>query len=368
MSESGKPNDKPGKGNHRRGFDRARSLRKRVERGTDKFRSVGHKELPKPADTTDERSLYAWPPSYFADLGARNYSERTIERREQALRRFLGWTHERGVEHADEITLPILESYQRWLWRYRKANGKPLGVGTQRGELSAIKDYFKWLVRARILVANPASELEMPRGESRLPPDALTNQQVASLLAVPDVSDPLGVRDRAMLEVFYSTGLRRGELARLCIEDLNHERATLRVRGKGNKERVVPVGHRALQWTTRYLDEVRPRLVIDPSLSELFLSGLGQGFPPQGLGQLVSRLMRSADIEKGGPHLLRHSCATHLHEGGADMRHIQQLLGHSKLDTTSLYAQVSIKHLREVHRRCHPAERSATEPSDDETN
>ena len=366
MSDPGKPNDKPGKGNHRRGFDRARSLRKRVDRGTDTFRSVGHKHLPKPNEAADDTSLYAWPPNYFADLGARNYSERTIERREQALRRFLRWTQERGVEAAAEITLPVLESYQRWLWRYRKANGKPLGVGTQIGELVAVKDYFKWLVRNRILLANPASELQMPRGETRLPPDALTTQQIATLLAVPDTSDPLGVRDRAMLELFYSTGLRRSEVARICIEDLNHERATLRVWGKGNKERVVPVGQRALQWLTKYLEEVRPRLVIDPAVTEMFLTGLGQGFPPQGLGQTISRLMRAAGIDKGGPHLLRHSCATHMHEGGADMRHIQRLLGHEKLETTSLYAQVSIEHLREVHSRCHPAEQNGKRESDEE--
>ena len=347
---------KSGKGNHRRGFARAENLRKRVERGTDKFRSVGHKHLPKPNEADDDTSLYVWPPNYLADLGARNYSERTIERRQQALRRFLWWTQERGVEAATEVTLPVLESYQRWLWRYRKGNDKPLGVGTQRGELAAVKDYFKWLVRNRILVANPASELQMPRGETRLPPDALTGEQIATLLAVPDTSDPLGVRDRAILELFYSTGLRRSEVARIRIEDINHERATLRVWGKGNKERVVPVGQRALQWITKYLDEVRQRLVIDQAVTELFLTGLGRGFPPQGLGQTISRLMRAAGIERGGPHLLRHSCATHMHEGGADMRHIQRLLGHEKLETTSLYAQVSIEHLREVHSRCHPAE------------
>ncbi len=366
MSEPEKPSDRNhDKGNRGKGFERAQNLRKRVERGTDHFRSVGHKELPKPDQADDDTSLYTWPGNYLTDLAVRNYSEKTVVRREQALRRFLWWSKERGIEAAAEITLPVLESYQRWLWRYRKNNEKPLGIGTQIGELSAVKDYFKWLVRNRILVANPASELQMPRGETRLPPDALTTQQISSLLAVPDTSDPLGVRDRAMLELFYSTGLRRSEVARIRVEDLNAERATLRAWGKGKKERVVPVGKRALQWVARYAEEVRPRLVIDSTVAELFLSGLGKGFPPQGLGQTISRLMREAGIEKGGPHLLRHSCATHLYEGGADIRTIQRLLGHSKLDTTSLYAQVSIELLREVHSRCHPAEKHA-KPKPDE--
>ena len=235
--------------------------------------------------------------------------------------------------------------------------------GTQISELIFVQGYFRWLVRQRVILANPASDIELPRGETRLPPDALTVRQTGAILSVPDTSDPLGVRDRAMLELLYSTGLRRGELAALLVEDLNAERATLRVRkGKGNKERVVPVGTRALHWVARYLEEVRPRLLIRQEVRELFLSGFGTGFPAESLGKLLSKILRQGDIAKGGPHLLRHTCATHMLEGGADLRHIQQLLGHAKADTTSLYAQVSITHLQQVHARCHPAERPPPAP------
>jgi integrase/recombinase XerD len=342
--------------NGRQGINGAESLRKRVEKGTDNFRAVGHKPLP---EDENPASLAHHVRPYLDYLTARNYSPRTVEGCEQSLRRFVIWTIERGIQIASEINLPVIEAYQAWLWRYRKTNGKPIAVSTQRGELLTIKSYFRWLMRQRVILANPASEIELPRPEKRLPPDALTTRQTGVILSVPDTSDPLGVRDRAMLETLYSTALRRGELAKLRVEDLNIERSTIRVnKGKGNKDRVVPVGTRALHWLTRYLEEVRPRLAIRQEVRELFLNGLGIGFSSKGLGQSLSKILRRADIAKGGPHLLRHTCATHMLEGGADLRHIQALLGHATADTTSLYAQVSITHLQAVHARCHPAERT----------
>lgn len=167
----------------------------------------------------------------------------------------------------------IPESYQRHLWRWRKKNGKPLGISTQRSRLSTLKDYFAWLTKKNLLPANPASELELPRQEKRLPVQALTLSQVKAVLNVPDSTDLLGIRDRAILEVFYSAGLRRGELARLELTDLNRERQTLHLRlGKGHKDRVVPVGNRALEWLEKYLEETRSRLVLDLFEKALFLT------------------------------------------------------------------------------------------------
>lgn len=358
-----KPPRKRG-GNRQKGFQCVPGLRKSAENGTAHAPGSNHKPLPE--DENPAHLVHHARP-YLQHLTTHNYSPATVDRNELALRRFLGWTLERGIARADEITLPVIESYQAWLWRYRKADGKPMAVGTQISELIFVQGYFRWLVRQRVLLANPASEIELPRGETRLPPDALTLRQTGAILSVPDTTDPLGVRDRAMLELLYSTGLRRGELAALLVEDLNAERATLRVKkGKGNKERVVPVGTRALHWLARYLEEVRPRLIIRQEVREFFLSGLGTGFTPESLGKLLVKIIRQADIAKGGPHLLRHTCATHLLEGGADLRHIQQLLGHAKADTTSLYAQVSITHLQAVHARCHPAERTGPNSPPDE--
>jgi integrase/recombinase XerD len=171
------------------------------------------------------------------------------------------------------------------------------------------------------------------------------------------VRDPLGVRDRALLELFYSTGIRRTELCRLDLPDLNPERRTLYVRqGKGKKDRIVPVGARALHWLERYLQEVRPRLSLDTRTQALFLTGYGGAFNPDVVSRMVSRWLKQAGVpRKGGCHTLRHACATHMLECGADIRFIQQLLGHANLDTTAIYTEVSIKQLQEVHARCHPA-------------
>jgi len=280
------------------------------------------------------------------------------------LKVFLLWAAERELRDPAAITKPILESYQRHLWRWRKANGKPLGVSTQRDRLGTMKDYFAWLAKQNTIAANPASEIELPRGEKRLPAEALSLQQVRALLAVPDLTDPLGVRDRAMLETLYSTAMRRCELAKLELGDVNRDRRTIHIRqGKGRKDRVVPVGARALGWIERYLDEVRPRLLLDSAQQGLFLTSYGEPFNPDVLSRKVSKFLKRADIGRPGScHLLRHTCATHLHDNGADIRFIQQLLGHEKLETTAIYTEVSIEALKAVHSRCHPAESKPPDP------
>jgi integrase/recombinase XerD len=248
-----------------------------------------------------------------------------------------------------------LEAYQRFLWQ-QKPKGRPLGWSTQHKRLGALKDYFRWLTRQNVILHNPASELEMPRVGKRLPVDALTLAQVEQLCAVPDPNDLLGLRDRAILEVFYATGLRRSELAHLALDDYSPGRGTLRVRcGKGRKDRVVPAGARVAHWLDRYLAEVRPRLLVETRESALFLTGYGAAFSPDVLSRMVTRWLKQAGIgRKGSCHLLRHTCATHMLEGGADIRYIQQLLGHENLDTTAIYTEVSIRQLIEVHTRCHP--------------
>lgn len=308
-------------------------------------------------DRTAPDALAVGRDDYLAALQARNYSAETVRSRTDDLKLFLAWAAERDVTRASQVTRPILEAYQHGLYRHRKQNGQPLGWGTQRQRLSGLKDWFKWLTRQNVILHNPASELELPRKEKRLPATALTLPQVAQLLAVPDVADPLGVRDRAMLEVFYSAGLRRAELCHLELSSLNPVRRTLTVRrGKGHKDRVVPLGARAFAWVDRYLGEVRPRLCLDTRETALFLTGFGQGFCPGVLSRMVTTWLKKIGA-KGSCHLLRHTCATHLLEGGADIRYIQQLLGHESLETTAIYTEVTISRLIEVHARCHPAER-----------
>ena len=308
-------------------------------------------------DRSDPENMADYAEAYLSWLEVRGYSAETIEGRRYALEDFLGWCQERELVRPHEISKAILESYQRHLHRYRKPNGKPLGYRSQRGRIGAVRDFFKWLCRSNHIPFNPASELDMPRPEKRLPEEPLSVAQIEAVLNVPDLSDPLGIRDRAMLELLYSTGMRRSELVRLEETDVNRERLTVQVRqGKGKKDRVVPVGERALKWLERYLEDVRPQLLLSLGERALFLSSYGEAFNPDVFSRKVSKYIKDADIGRSGScHLFRHSCATHMLEGGADIRFIQQLLGHEKLETTQIYTQVSIKQLQEVHARTHPA-------------
>lgn len=298
-------------------------------------------------------------PAYVESLAVRNYSELTQKDRSASLVAFLQWCQERDLFEAREVTRPILESYQRHMHRYRKANGKPLGFSTQRGRLTAIKDFFRWLCRADEILHNPASELEMPRQEKPLPKMPLTAGEAERVLNVPDLSDPLGVRDRALMELLYSTGIRRMEAVHLQLEDLQFERRVLAVRlGKGKKDRIVPVGERALSWLEKYLSEVRPQLVVNRRESSLFLSAYGEALAPDYLSRLVIRYIKESGVGKaGGCHLFRHTCATLMLENGADTRFIQQLLGHANLGTTQIYTNVSISQLQRVHEMTHPAKK-----------
>lgn len=315
----------------------------------------GRPSQPDTLDRSDPEGMAMLSESFLIYLAVKNHKERTLETRRYALKLFMTWAQDRDLKRPSTITRSILESYQRHLWSHRKKDGKPLATGTQIGRLSAVRQFFKWLYKDGRIEADPAAHLEMPKEERRLPHDTLSEIEVADLLAAPEVADPLGVRDRAILELLYSTGIRRTETARLELRDLSTERATLFIRkGKGGKDRVVPIGKRALQWVERYLGEVRPLLHIDLAEQGLFLTGYGAPFTPNSLGNLVTKLVRQSLGKRGSCHLLRHACATHMLDHGADSRVIQQLLGHAKLETTQIYTEVSIKLLQEVHARTHP--------------
>lgn len=332
-------------------------MRKRADR------KGGLIAAPRPFDYSEAGTLAGRADEFFETLAVKNHSSEGIETRKRRMDRFLKWAEDRDLRRPEQITRSIIESFQRYLWSFRKPDGKPLGVSTQQGYLYTLKAFFAWLIRQRFLEANPASELEPPKAEIRLPVEALSCAEVETLLRVPDIGDPLGIRDRAILELFYSTGIRRAELTKLRLQDINREHHRLRIQGKGKKERVVPIGRRALAWLEKYLDDARPLLALELSETTVFLTGFGSGFSPDCLGRLITRYFQLSGIErKGSCHLLRHTCATHMLEGGADVRYIQQLLGHANLDTTAIYTQVGIHQLQAVHARCHPAERERGSP------
>ena len=327
------------------------------------------KKTPKIPPSGDPESLGAWMLRYLEWLRIRNYSEATLRHRESHLGDFLVWCNERGLSRPAEITRPMLLRFQRHLFYYRKANGEPLSVQSQHSALVAVRSYFKWVVRQGALLYNPASELELPKLEKRLPKHVLSPAEVDLVMAQPNLEDALGVRDRAILETFYSTGMRRKELLGLKVFDLDAGRGTVMIRqGKGKKDRMVPIGERAVAWVQKYIHEVRPRLVLEPDDGTLFLGIQGDPFTLDACSVLVAGYVERAELGKRGScHLLRHSCATAMLEGGADVRFIQELLGHVSLATTQIYTQVSIKKLKAIHSATHPSaklERAA--PSDPE--
>ena len=295
-----------------------------------------------------------------------NYSTQTVDNRKLYLSYFIIWAEERGLTRPNEITKPILERYQRFLYHYRKADGNPLSFRSQSSRLVPVRAWFKWLTKNNHILYNPASELELPRLERRLPKHVLTIREAETVMAVPNVTDSLGLRDRAILETLYSTGIRRMEVVGLKLYDMDVDRGTLMVRqGKGKKDRMVPIGGRAISWINRYITEVRPRLIVDPNDVTLFLTHLGEAFTTNRLTQMVREYVDAADIGKRGScHLFRHTMATLMLENGADVRFIQAMLGHAKLETTQIYTQVSIRKLKEIHEATHPAKDKRSEPED----
>lgn len=275
---------------------------------------------------------------------------------------FVRFCEERGVLKIGDVTRPVLECYQRHLHRAQTQQGRPLSLRTQRTMIHTVKGFFKWLCQKRHLLHNPASELEAPRIPRGLPRAILSEEEIEAVLVQPNVKTPQGLRDRALLEVLYSTGIRRMEAAYLRIPDVDFAQQVLFVRhGKGRKERVVPLGARAALWLAKYLEEGRSRLVGPVDEGYVFVSSRGDFFHLNNLGGLVRRYVEAAGIGKTGAcHLFRHSCATLMLEGGADVRFVQVLLGHESLETTQIYTRVSIAKLKEVHHRTHPAEASKT--------
>jgi integrase/recombinase XerD len=294
------------------------------------------------------------------------HSAHTVKNRKSNLKQFTTWCEERGITRAGEITLPVLERYQRHLTHHRQANGRPLGIDTRAQRISAVTCYLRWLVKTGRLLYSPAADLDLPRRPQRIPRAVLTVAEAEAVLARPDTTTALGLRDRAVLEVFYSSGLRRMELIGLTLGDLDPERGLVLVReGKGKKDRYVPIGERALWWTETYLDEVRPRLLRSLAEQTLFLTSRGRAFRPNRLSELVRGYVAAAEIGKQGScHLWRHTTATLMHEGGADIRDVQEMLGHADLSTTEIYTRVSEHSLKAVHQRTHPAGRATPEEVD----
>jgi len=307
-------------------------------------------------DLGDPHSLVAHLSRYLEAMRSLHYAESTLENRQAHLEQLITWLADRSIGRSADVTREILERYRRWLYYYRKQDGQPLHPHTQGYKLVSVRAFFKWLSKQRLILYNPASELEVPRQRPRLPV-TLTAAEAERVLEQPNIETMFGLRNRTILETLYSTGIRAAELTRLGTYDLDSASGTLMIRqGKGKKDRLVPIGERALGWIQRYLDNVRPALLRQASLDTLFLGRTGNPMSRDHLSTVVRNYVLAAELGKRGScHLFRHTLATLMLEGGADIRYIQAMLGHAKLTTTQVYTKVSIQKLKEVHTKTHPA-------------
>jgi integrase/recombinase XerD len=316
---------------------------------------VEKKRKPQPAPQTPLEVLMR---AHLHALEVRNYSEFTVKGRAGHIQFFLDWLKERGITDPADVTRPVLERYQRHLFYSRKKNGEPLSFRSQHARLVPLRVWFKWMTRQNHILHNPASEIDLPRLGRVLPKVILSAHEVEQIMTLCEIEEPIGLRDRAILEVLYSTGMRRLEIVRLKLYDLQLDRGLILVnQGKGSKDRYVPVGARAAAWLEKYIREGRPQLAIEPDDMTVFLTAQGEPFSRDHLTFVVRGRIEAAKLGKGGAcHLFRHTMATLMHENGADIRHIQALLGHEDIKTTQIYTQVALRALQQVHAATHPAE------------
>lgn len=303
-------------------------------------------------------SIAAAITAHLASLAASRYATTTLAARRAHLQLFAEWSEARGLSALADVTPGVLEAYRGWLsGRRRVKDGAVLSWSTHATQLTAVRMLLAWATRTKWLAVNPAAELPMPRAPKRLPRAVLSVSETERVLEEPDITSKLGLRDRAILEVLYSTGIRRMELVGLDVADLDMERAVLFIReGKGKKDRLVPIGARAIRWVERYLDEARPELVARRDSGALFVNARGTRIRPSRLTERLHRYLKAAGVQKpGSVHIFRHTMATLMHDAGADIRDLQEILGHAQLSTTEIYTRVSIERLKAVHARTHPA-------------
>jgi integrase/recombinase XerD len=295
--------------------------------------------------------------AFIEDLRRRRYSESSLAKARGELPPLFHHLREEGITDPRAVTEAHLAAYARYLERLLMRKGTPLAVSSRSAALNTIRRFFAFLTRRGLLLRDPAAAIQLPRA-SRLPRGILSESQARRLMVAPFPGTALGRRDRAILELLYGTGIRLGECVRADVVDLDLTAKTLLVRnGKGRKDRVVPVAGRAAAALDVYLTVSRSLLLKHVPDPALFLSRYGTR-----LGAIGTRVMLKRQAELIGasvsPHVLRHTCATHLLRGGADIRHVQALLGHRSLTTTALYTRVDVCDLRQVLARAHPRERA----------
>jgi integrase/recombinase XerD len=285
---------------------------------------------------------------FFQHLAVeRGLAALTLEAYAHDLRDFHEFLTERGQEQWAAVSLPDLQEYLTVL------EGRGLSARSRSRSVSALRQFFRFLQREELVAANPVELVDSPRLPRRLP-KVLGETEVETLLAAPDAATPAGQRDSALLEVLYATGLRVSELVGLTLKQVDLRRGVVRPRGKGSKERVVPMVPQAVAKLQAYLAQGRLRLLRGKESPFIFINRLGGRLSRQGFWKILKQYARQAGVRDLSPHTLRHSFATHLLSRGANLRALQMLLGHADLATTQIYTHLDAARLREAHRKAHP--------------
>ncbi len=305
-------------------------------------------------------------------LDAINYSPKTKVNYSRDVKLFLTWLSENtSINSIVEVKPEQPQPYQICIYNLERHadNGnaatkekevRRLSVGTQANRLAAVRKFFSWLLSEQQIAYNPATTLQLPKQPQRLPRGILTKSEARRLIEATPTTKPRDIRDRAILETLYATGIRRAELLALTIYDADLQTATLRIEhGKGNTKRVVPLTQSAIAALKLYLEEARSLFAHEAGQVRLFVSSRSGGpLDDDDIVRIVAKAAHRAHIKKHiTPHTLRHTCATHLLKGRADIRQIQKLLGHRRLSSTEVYTRVELTDLHEVIARCHPREK-----------
>lgn len=285
----------------------------------------------------------------------KSLSENTLSNYLFDLDRFINYLkEEQNIENVNEVTDKTIESYIYYLRNKKSKTGDYYSIKSINRHISSLKTFFKYLLAEKNIETNPTDIIDAPKTTRKLP-DLLTIQEIDKMFMQTDIDDKYELRDRAIMETMYASGLRVSETVNLRINDIFFKDGILRVFGKGSKERIVPIGSSALRFINLYLENSRPYFAKTVSEDFVFLNFRGKYLTRMAIWNIIQKYSKKAGIKKAmHPHILRHSFATHLLEGGADIRIIQEMLGHSDIATTQIYTHVDREYLIEVHKTFHP--------------
>ncbi len=288
-----------------------------------------------------------------------NRSERTVKDYQYTLDKFVSFLNEQGVFSIGQIKRENISMYQKHVYYQLNDKGKQNVASTHNNYLKSVKSFCLFLQTEGYTTYNPAKDIQYAKAPKHLPRTILTPEEIKKLFKAPNIHTPVGYRDRTILEVLYSTGIRRKELLSLKPENVDYNRGFLRInQGKGNKDRVVPLGKIACKYLENYIKLVRIDLQRKKESPYLFISLLGNAIGNGTLHDIIYKYAKKAKINKPvTPHVFRHTCATHLLQQKANIRCVQEILGHKCVETTQRYTQITITDLKEAHQKCHPREK-----------